>query len=103
MYKRDKLLSKLRRLVKNDFPNSKMRSIQINGIRRKGIYRLLNKERERIYFFKTIRKSIEDCNMKSLLSNPKDNIMLGKLERLQLKGYKKVVFLVGDNLHWLSL
>ena len=103
MYKRDKLLSKLRRLVKNDFPNSQMRSIQVNGIRRKGIYRLLNKERERIYFFKAIRKSVEDCNLKSLLSNPKDNIMLGKLERLQLKGYKKVAFLVGDNLHWLSL
>lgn len=103
MYKRDKLLSKLRRLVKNDFPNSQMRSIQVNGIRRKGIYRLLNKERERIYFFKTIRKSVEDCNLKSLLSNSEDNIMLGKLERLQLKGYKRIVFLVGDNLHWLSL
>jgi hypothetical protein len=98
-YKRDKFLSKFRILVKKDFPKFQMTSLQL---RRKGIYRLLDeKSRERLYFIKAKRKSLEDCNLDSLLKE--DNIMLSKLMRLQLKGDKKVLFVVGDNLHWYSI
>lgn len=83
-----------------DFKPNKIQFLK--GAEQKGIYKM-DLGDDKLYFIALKRKSYEGVNFKDLIYG--DELLFKRLMKLKCSGsyFKKVLFVVGKNFHWLSL
>ena len=81
-----------------DFKAKKLKLLKGHPLRE--IYKM-NLGKEKLYFIAVKRKSYSEVNFTSLIYE--DTSLFNRLMRLKSDGFKKVLFVVGNNFHWLSV
>lgn len=97
-----KLTIKQRKKLINDFNPSSL--VELKGRNYKGIYKL-DLGDEKLYFFAVKRQEYNETSFRSILLNLNDEALFNRLIKIKFKGnyFKKILFVVGDNFHWLSI
>jgi len=95
-----KLTIKQRKKLINDFNQSSL--VELKGRNYKGIYKL-DLGNEKLYFFAVKRQEYNETSFRSILLN--DEALFNRLIKIKFKGnyFKKILFVVGNNFHWLSI